>query len=438
MKNKYIIFAVLMIMAIFLPSCSKTTQSPSAFDEETAEQTVTDIPYEAEYDPFEKIRQSDEKWLEYGLYAYENKKTPDLKGFFIDMSSLSYLTLYDHLFVYDEEKYVPVAEGLFAFIYEEYGAEALLDIDKRCEYKTAFLKFLGSDLEYIQTKEIETFFANMDFESNSLYKYIMSFDNVTYYFKDLDYLAIPQYHGFLYFSTTGLFEMIDYLESNELDRGLDTDRQFKYYMTFDDIGYSVTRFSSGDMYINDLYSTLHEAVHAMGIQTIDNIWLSEGICNYFGRALGFNKELTALYVQTFKMAENGSFNDLVAVDNSSAILYKKLAENYLACGGKLDSIDDFDYRLFTDLYAINELDTGSFDTVSDTFTLINNKKYTAVGGELSYEQSLSLVIYLVERYGIEKVMDAYYSQDIISAFGKDYEELKTDWLNYLGKYELKY
>ena len=266
----------------------------------------------------------------------------------------------------------------------------------------------------------------------------MSFDNVTYYFKDLDYLASPQYHGFLYFSTTGLFEMIDYLESNELDRGLNTDRQFKYYMTFDDIGYSVTRFSSGDMYINDLYSTLHEAVHAMGIQTTDNIWLSEGICNYFGRALGFNKELTALYVQTFKMAENGSFNDLVAVDNSSAILYKKLAENYLACGGKLDSIDDFDYRLFTDLYAINELDTGSFDTVSDAFTLINNKKYTAVGGELSYEQSLSLVIYLVEKYGIEKVMDAYYSQDIISAFGKDYEELKTDWLNYLGKYELKY
>lgn len=83
MKNKYIIFAVLMIIAIFSSSCSETTQFQPDFEKETTEQTVTDIPYEAEYDPFEKIRQSDEKWLEYGLYAYENKKTPDLKGFLL-------------------------------------------------------------------------------------------------------------------------------------------------------------------------------------------------------------------------------------------------------------------------------------------------------------------------------------------------------------------
>ena len=66
MKNKYIIFAVLMIIAIFSSSCSETTQFQPDFEKETTEQTVTDIPYEAEYDPFEKIRQSDEKWLEYG------------------------------------------------------------------------------------------------------------------------------------------------------------------------------------------------------------------------------------------------------------------------------------------------------------------------------------------------------------------------------------
>ena len=76
----------------------------------------------------------------------------------------------------------------------------------------------------------------MDFSSNTTYKYIISFDNVTYYFKDFGAGSPTQYHGFLYYSTTGLFEMIDYLKSNNLNEGLDTERKFNYYMTFDGSG----------------------------------------------------------------------------------------------------------------------------------------------------------------------------------------------------------
>ena len=32
---------------------------------------------------------------------------------------------------------------------------------------------------------------------------------------------------------------------------------------------------------------------------------------------------------------------------------------------------------------------------------------------------------------IEKLLDAYHSQDIEKTFGKGYEELKSDWLAYL-------
>lgn len=111
----------------------------------------------------------------------------------------------------------------------------------------------------------------MDFSSDATYKYIISFYNVTYYFKDFDKDTPTQYHGFLYYSTTGLFEMIEYMKSNNLSDGFDTERKFNYYMIFGGSGYNKTVYSNGNMYMDESYSTLHEAMHAMGITKKDNI-----------------------------------------------------------------------------------------------------------------------------------------------------------------------
>ena len=108
-------------------------------------------------------------------------------------------------------------------------------------------------------------------------------------------------------------------------------------------------------------------------------------------------------------------------------------ENYTAQGGKMDSVDTFDFRLYTDVNARVELDANTYKTLGYTYNLVNKTDCTAVGSELSYEQATSLVLYLVDTYGIEKVLDAYHSQDIVATFGKDYEELKSDWLTYLYK-----
>ena len=40
-------------------------------------------------------------------------------------------------------------------------------------------------------------------------------------------------------------------------------------------------------------------------------------------------------------------------------------------------------------------------------------------------------MYLVDNYGIEKLLEAYKTQDVSVTFGKDYEALKAEWLEYL-------
>ena len=253
MKTKISFIALLLLMAMLLGSCTSTPDLPQNTESPISDST-TEAPTEKPADPFESLRSSGEEWISYGLAAFESgKQVEDLKEFFSDRNNMTYLTLYDHFFTYDKEKSVPVAEALFAFIYNEYGVEALLDLDKRCEYKSAYLKSLELEVEYTNAPEVEVFLASMDFSSNSTYKYIISFGNVTYYFKDFSAGSPTQYHGFLYYSTTGLFEMIDYLKSNNLNEGLDTERKFNYYMTFDGSGYNKTVYSNGNMYMNDSF-----------------------------------------------------------------------------------------------------------------------------------------------------------------------------------------
>ena len=431
MKTKFSFIAILLLMAMLLGSCISTPDLPQDTEPPTLDSS-TDTSTETPADPFELLRSSGEEWISYGLAAYEDgKQIANLKEFFSDRTNMTYLTLYDHFFTYDKAKSVPVAEALFAFIYDKYGAEAVLNLEKRCEYKSEYLKSLGLELEYTNASEAEALLASMDFSSNTTYKYIISFDNVTYYFKNFDVGSPTQYHGLLYFNTVGLYKMLNYLEENELDEGLDTNREFHYYMLFDGSGYSQTRYPSGNMYINDFSSALHEAVHAMGVTKKDNIWLSEGLCNYFGKSLGFNDQIAASYIQLLTMTKQGYFDEQANAGNAQYVLYKSVYENYTAQGGKMDSVDTFDFRLYTDVNAKVELETDFYNTISDTYKLVNGKDYDGVGAELSYNHATSLVLYLVDTYGIEEVLDAYHSQDIVATFGKGYEELKADWLTYL-------
>ncbi len=436
---KAILVAIILLITVLFCACSDTAQTPSkettASTEEITTEAPTEVPVETEPDPFGNIRESKETWLAYGLSAYENRKEPEnLKEFFADGANMTYLTLYEHMFTFDSETSISVAEALFAFICDEYGVDALLDVEKRCAYKTAYLRSLGLDTEYVQLPEVEAFFNGMEFSSNATYPYIIAFDNVTYYFKDFGAGSPAQYHGFLYFSTTGLFEMIEYMKDNHVSDGLDTEREFNYYMTFDGSGYSKTLYANGDMYINESYSTLHEAVHAMGIgmKEKDNIWLSEGICNYFGRSLGFNDQIAASYIQILTMVQQGYFDDLINKGDASAILRKAVYDGYVNGGGRLDSADAFDFRLYSDVTARVELNSGSYVTLGEAYEIANKTAIESVGDEISYEQSTSLILYLVDTYGIDKVLEAYHTQDIVGAFGKGYEELKADWLGYLN------
>ena len=74
---------------------------------------------------------------------------------------------------------------------------------------------------------------------------------------------------------------------------------------------------------------------------------------------------------------------------------------------------------------------GSLSTLGKVWESLNNAPCTAIGAELTYGQAGAMVSYLVETYGLDAVLDAFRADDPAAAFGKDYEALKAEWLEYL-------
>ena len=415
MRRLTLVIAVLLCVSALLSACG------------TAKNDVT------EADEFASLRDSEEEWILRGLAAYEKGEKPkDMTDFFSDNANLSYLTLYDHMFIYDAERSGDVATALFAYIYDEHGVQGLLDGEKRIEYKNDYLASMGLERGYFQSAEVEAMLSSADVRSEDEYKYVITIDDVTYYIPDFSYGDPAQYHGFLYYNTDGLYDMIEYIEGTPFADIVDSGRKYDYYVNFSaQGGYSRTNYQTGNMSLADSYSGLHEALHAMGVHHGEELWLSEGICEYFGKFMGFNPLIPAAEIQTMRLAESGYFSENAQSGDRSAIRVEKIREVFTALGGNYDSIEAFDLRLFLDAIALAEIEVGVNGTLDEVYEKINGGEYNTVGGELSYQQAGSLAAYLIDIYGMDKVAAAYVSADTEGAFGKSYEELKADWMEYL-------
>ena len=436
MKKQALLGALALTAVLLLSACNDQPPAPPA-PEDTTVPVTTETPTEAPIDPFAAVRESDELWLAYGLDAYESQTEPqDLSEFLMNPLNQSYLGLCDDVFTYDPEKSIPVAESFFRFVCDEYGVDALLDMEKRCEYKTAYLKSLGSQLHYLQSPEQEAFLSSISFSADDAkkteYPYVYTWDNVHFYFQKVNMESVSDYHIDMYHVTTGLQKMTAYMDGLGANDLLDTDREFRFYMTLNG-GASKTTPSNGYMYINVGISALHESVHSMGIGLTErrNVWLSEGLCNYFGKQLGFDSLVNSSHLTTMAMIGAGFYDEQAAAGDPTALRYKAMYDTYVSRGGKVTSSQDFDMKLYIDACAKSELEFGEYKSMGDSWKEVNQSVLNSVGAELSYDQATSMIHYLADTYGIDTVLDAYRTQDMTAAFGKDYEALKAEWLEYL-------
>lgn len=200
-------------------------------------------------------------------------------------------------------------------------------------------------------------------------------------------------------------------------------------------GHSSTRSSTREMVINSYTNVLHETIHALGLMaTGDNRWLTEGLCEYFGKAQGFDEWLDLGEWMTLKAAASGQLDSAAAKGNVGAVRYKREAERYLALGGNWEVLEDFSMALWLEAKAWCDLQYGAdTESIGAVYADINGRAYTGHGADLTYAQAASLTMYLIERHGIDVVLAVWADYDSFAAtFGGSYGEIVAAWQTWLA------
>ena len=447
MKRKYWLTGLMICLSICLfCACAReeapipettaplTTTSAITSEIESTTETVTETAAPPRFDDSE-IEQSHEKWLKVGLDYYLNDRRVNLDAVsYFKTKGVAALTLYNDWFTYDATHAEQVAALFFRYMMEHHGYEALFDLDRRVEYKDAFLKSLSPDLSYTNDPDGERVLSQMICDSNANYGYIIRLEGMTYCF--VHYANdISLVHRLLYNNTVAVRKLKEYLRTVEgHEQYFNLERELRYNMPLQG-GVSSTKNATKVMTINDSYAMLHETVHAMSLYTTANhLWLTEGVADYLGKSLGFDVLVNQTHYVNLYYAEQGMYDSYIAAGNQDALRYRKILDLYTAWGGKITSFEEMDHRLYIDACAAAQFAIPGAETVGGVYDMLNDQAYTGTGGELTYMQAASFTAYLIDRYGMETVLHVAVEQDRLEEiFGAPYDTLYAEWYATLSR-----
>ena len=397
------------------PAPAETTAAPA-----TTAAPVTTAEPEPDYSA---IEESGELWLEAGLACYtgELALTLDMAAFLDNSASWTYLALSNDLFFVDRDTSQQVAGHFFAFVMENYGYDALFDVSQREAYKDAFVKSYYPEKSYANAAE--EVFAEMECRSENG-QYIITVEGADYAADAETYLTKGNRTLILY-NVLARRELVPMLAGlDPAGRIFDTTRAMTYDLALGS-GDSLTRAGTGSMTISTYDAMLHQTLHALGLTDRHDAhhWLTEGLCEYFGKALGYDQWVTTNYHYWLILAESGRLS-AAAGANASMLRYQREAEAYAAMGGSASTADDFSMPLLLHAKARCDLQYGASDFQAVCSSGLDT---------LTEAEAASLTMYLIERHGIDTVLAVWADYDsFAAAFGGSYDEIVAAWQAWLA------
>lgn len=402
-----------------------TAATTTAATTETAPRTEADFP---------EIAASHEQWLHVGLDDYLNgtKRNFDAAVYFAE-NGCGVLALYNDWFTYDARSAKAVASLFFRYVMDNYGYEALFDLDRRIEYKDAFLKSISPELTYRNDPDAERLLSGMICDSNANFKYIIRLEGATYRFVHINH-EIELVHRMIYNNTVAVARLKEYIRAIEgYETYFDLSEDLKYNVPLQG-GVSSTSFGTRIMTINDIYAMLHETVHAVSLYANEEaLWLSEGMADYLSKGLGFDDLVDGTHYLVLHSVEQGLYDSHIAAGEPSALRYREVHRLYTERGGTFATSEEVDNLLYIDAFAVAEFAMPHAETIGSVYESLNGRPYEGRGGELTYKQSASFVRYLIDRFGMTCVLTVLdESARMEEMFGATYDELYAAWRESIG------
>lgn len=191
------------------------------------------------------------------------------------------------------------------------------------------------------------------------------------------------------------------------------------------------------------FDILHEVVHTFDWNSTlnnDTLWMVEGFAEYLWKLLplDYQTERRAIFEDLSGRVNEGDASNFPGTSYWYYLDTEQLEAAkawYLAQGGRLETEESIDPRLFADAVAFATMHRNAH---SGARGIPIGEKYDALvpgfrladqdGMELSYTQASSLIAWLCDTYTLDRVLDVYVNQAEAGQLdGKTYDQLKSDW-----------
>ena len=395
-----------------------------------------------------------EEWVGYGMNGYINDVAADevfLKEYYSKEENIADLSLFGGKFYElneDEEERKAVQEtaiSLFAYIAKEKDVKVLFETDNSSTeqivtWKNEWLQKRNS--QGIYENERETVARSVRFYPGNWEYPVRMYWNQCMFHLNETAMALINVTNMSDFESEALLALEDaagidtYLCENlptDLYKEIEKNKVI-YYCYFRDTkitdkSYAATEL--GWVSLTNMVSFPHEYTHMLtGTQTFgrDSAWLVEGLAENLG-AVRYGKSNARDHAKVW-----GEYLELLKENpGEQADWFFKVDDLYRKLGGVCTE-DEFDFRLFEKalVYTMKATVNAQEKPWITWYELesVYNTEIKNGTGSWSYEESELFVAYLMERFGIEKVMQLnfnYSEQNFKEIFGDTLLNLHAEW-----------
>lgn len=397
----------------------------------------------------------EEPWKSIGFSGYAFSKAVDqtaLRLYYAQEAQQDVLSLFPAYFLdaFADGRMMGAARdtaiSLCAYVIRTDGFAAF--VSDNCDpYKQAWLNGLGVSGTY--TDPYAGLFDLYAYTSNAQYPLIITTDR-----RDIFYIQpMPEdmetpreIRDFLYEVKAGMDAIIAGItrDAPEWEKNIQRTcvNPIKYYCD-PKLNASFTNDRNRTIQLGYTSSVLHELGHILApppeMFYNGDYWKCEAIANYLTYTYyPPRKDYEFCFHLLTDMPEDGP-----PEDESEAVAWQWTKEGhaiYLRHAQMPQSLDELDYRLYVQgnviashLYPSDAFSYRGVAQVYETLKLTPMK--SAGGNELTYDEAYLFADYLIGQYGLSDFL-TYCTKEKLhfqEAFGRPYEELKAEWLDYLLK-----
>lgn len=383
-----------------------------------------------------------ETWKQYAAcqyaFSFSDIEDIDFKDYYADNANLLSLTLFT------------------AYFNENFSDKDTISIAKQTAYSFGnfvltnydLKKFLAADLLQYRQEWLDSIQCNQCFDipydlswldgaqySQKLFQYpiVITTSNRTYYLDNF-YNARPTAsfdtaERVLCHLSQGYSESLKILEHIRINAPKNyssVSKKFKskieYFISDRELR-TQCDMDRSTIYLLDPSEYIHETIHIISLSEnpTDAAWLCEGIAEYFARSVSTQlADINYRFYESFSLTNlSGKLKEFVDAVNAK----------YINMGGNYSDIETFDFAILEEAIGITTLTFPQYKS-QITFPYATNSIYYTYSkasytdeNKLTYPEAFAFTKYLIDTYGLDKVLQCCSSYNFEKIFGKSFNDV---------------